>query len=162
MNPTVIACVVNGRAEELTVSPRQTLADVLRDVLDLTGTHVGCGHGACGACSVLLDGVVVRSCLVLAPAVAGSTVETVEGLAERSAIATLQQAFMQHGALQCGFCTSGMLMAAHDLLRENPHPSRAEIRDALGGHYCRCTGYGPIVDAIEAAAAAVAGEGAGT
>jgi carbon-monoxide dehydrogenase small subunit/2-furoyl-CoA dehydrogenase 2Fe-2S iron sulfur subunit len=148
-----VGLIVNGRRYEEVVEPRLLLSDFLRHTLGLTGTHVGCEHGVCGACTIRLDGVSVRSCLLLAAQVDGAEIETVEGLAQNGRLSPLQQAFHECHALQCGFCTSGILMAACDLL-EQRRPSRAEIEDMLSGHLCRCTGYSPIVDAIEKAAQA--------
>jgi carbon-monoxide dehydrogenase small subunit len=145
---------VNGRAYEQTVESRTSLADFLRDQLDLTGTHVGCEHGVCGACTVLLDGQPVRSCLLLAVQMDGARLTTVEGLADGERLDPLQQAFWDHHGLQCGFCTPGILLTAKALLEENPRPTDAEIRAAISGHLCRCTGYHFIVEAIRAAAAA--------
>ncbi|MDA8195019.1 MAG: (2Fe-2S)-binding protein [Thermaerobacter sp.] len=135
------------------VEPRMLLADVLREVLRLTGTHLGCEHGACGACTVLVDGRPVRSCLMLGIQAQNQSIITVEGLSASDAtLSTLQTAFWDEHALQCGFCTPGMLIAATHLLHENPHPSRQQIREALSGNLCRCTGYQNIVNAIERAA----------
>jgi carbon-monoxide dehydrogenase small subunit len=146
---------VNGRAHERTVEARRSLADFLREDLALTGTHVGCEHGVCGACTVLLDGAPVRSCLVLAAQVDGAEILTVEGLApEGGGLHPLQEAFWAHHGLQCGFCTPGILLGASAFLQENPTPSEAEIREMLAGHLCRCTGYEHIVRAIQAAAQA--------
>ena len=139
------------------VRPRDTLADFLRQTLELTGTHTGCEMGVCGACLVLLDGSVVHSCLTFAVQADGSVVETIEGLSERGVIADIQEAFHQRNSLQCGFCTPGMLMTAYSLLSRPGVPSREEIRDALSGNYCRCTGYEAIVDAIERVARLRAG-----
>jgi 2-furoyl-CoA dehydrogenase 2Fe-2S iron sulfur subunit len=139
---------VNGRRHVEDVEPRLLLSDFLRHRLGLTGTHVGCEHGVCGACTVRLDGVAVRSCLVLAAQVDGSEIVTVEGLAGSGPLTPLQDAFNRHHALQCGFCTPGILIAAEDLLARNPTPTRDEIVDMLSGQLCRCTGYTPIVDAI--------------
>ena len=150
MNRT-IRLHVNGRAYEGTVEPRTSLVDFLRDGLDLTGTHVGCEHGACGACTVLLDGEPVRGCLLLAIQMDGARVTTVEGLADGERLHPLQQAFWDHHGLQCGFCTPGILLTAKALLDENPHPTDVEIREAIAGNLCRCTGYHFIVDAIRAA-----------
>jgi 2-furoyl-CoA dehydrogenase 2Fe-2S iron sulfur subunit len=146
-----VAVTVNGRSYSELVEPRLLLSDFLRHTLGLTGTHVGCEHGVCGACTVRLDGAAVRSCLLLAVQADGASIETVEGLAANGDLPPLQEAFRKHHALQCGFCTSGILMAAADLF-ENRHaaPTREEIVDMLSGHLCRCTGYTPIVDAIEA------------
>ena len=143
---------VNGRAYEGTVEPRTSLADFLREQLDLTGTHVGCEHGVCGACTVLLDGVPVRSCLLLAIQLDGARLTTVEGLADGERLHPLQQAFWDHHGLQCGFCTPGILLTAKALLEETPHPTDDEIREAISGNLCRCTGYHFIVEAIRAAA----------
>jgi carbon-monoxide dehydrogenase small subunit len=147
-----IELTVNGEHVRESVEPRMSLADFLRERLQLTGTHLGCEMGACGACLVLLGGKPVHACLVLAVQAAGETVETIEGLSESGAIADLQAAFHDRNALQCGFCTTGMMVNAHALLGDNPAPGRAEIRDALSGNYCRCTGYEAIVDAIDATA----------
>jgi aerobic-type carbon monoxide dehydrogenase small subunit (CoxS/CutS family) len=144
-----VEVTVNGRAFSEDVEPRLLLADFLRHTLGLTGTHVGCEHGVCGACTVRLDGTAVRSCLLLAVQAHGATIETVEGLAANGDLHPLQVSFRRHHALQCGFCTPGILMAAVDLLESrNTPPSRAEVVDMLSGHLCRCTGYEPIVDAI--------------
>jgi len=146
---TEIELTVNGRLVRETVEPRLLLTDFLRHGLGLTGTHVGCEHGVCGACTVLLDGVSVRGCCVLAVQADGGRVETVESLAGRGQLTRLQESFRSHHALQCGFCTPGILMAATELLSRGT-PTRGEIVDMLSGHLCRCTGYTPIVDAIEA------------
>ena len=153
-----VETTVNGRVVRETVEPRLVLTDFLRHRLGLTGTHVGCEHGVCGACTVLVDGVAVRGCCLLAVQVDGSEVETVESLAGTGPLTALQESFRRHHALQCGFCTPGILMAATDLLRRGA-PSRAEIVDLLSGHLCRCTGYAPIVDAIEACAASTRARG---
>jgi aerobic-type carbon monoxide dehydrogenase small subunit (CoxS/CutS family) len=147
-----VATTVNGRPLAVEVEPRLLLSDFLRHSLGLTGTHVGCEHGVCGCCTVLLDGASVRSCLLLAAQVHGCEVTTVESLARGGELAPLQQAFKECHALQCGFCTPGILMAATDLLSREPAPSRELITDVLSGHLCRCTGYEPIVDAIALAA----------
>jgi aerobic-type carbon monoxide dehydrogenase small subunit (CoxS/CutS family) len=147
---TAVSLTVNGRLVAGEVEPRLLLTDFLRHHLGLTGTHVGCEHGVCGACTVLLDGVSVRGCCLLAVQVDGSAVETVESLAGGARLSPLQEAFKRHHALQCGFCTPGILIAAADLLSRSA-PSRAEIVDMLSGHLCRCTGYAPIVAAIEEA-----------
>ena len=147
---TGITLNVNGRVVVEEVEPRLLLSDFLRHRLGLTGTHVGCEHGVCGACTVRLDGVSVRACCVLAVQVDGSEVETVESLAGDALLSPLQEAFKRHHALQCGFCTPGILIAADDLLSRGD-PSREEIVDMLSGHLCRCTGYAPIVAAIEEA-----------
>ena len=143
---------VNGEPVQGFVEPRLSLADFLRQELRLTGVHVGCEMGACGACLVLQDGVAVHSCLAFAVQAEGSEIVTIEGLSESGAIADLQAAFHERNALQCGYCTPGMLTTAHELLAREPQPSRERIRDALSGNYCRCTGYEAIVDAIETTA----------
>jgi len=150
----LISFEVNGEHVEAEVPPRLNLADFLREHLKLTGTHVGCEHGVCGACTVRVDGEIVRACLMLAVQANGAAVQTIEGLSDSGEIADLQAAFRDRNALQCGYCTPGMLMAAQDLLRENGKPSREEIREHLSGNYCRCTGYQAIVDAVENAALA--------
>jgi aerobic-type carbon monoxide dehydrogenase small subunit (CoxS/CutS family) len=142
---------VNGVSYREDVPDRLLLSDFLRHTLGLTGTHVGCEHGVCGACTVLLDGVAVRSCITLAAQADGRELRTVEGLADGGNLNPLQQAFKDCHALQCGFCTPGILMAATDLLSRDGSPDRAEIEEVLSGHLCRCTGYTPIVDAIEKA-----------
>ena len=147
-----VAITVNGRRRRELVEPRLLLSDFIRHTLGLTGTHVGCEHGVCGACTVRLDGVAVRSCLLFAVQIDGAELDTVEGLAGGGELTPLQAAFREAHALQCGFCTPGILMAAADLLDRDEKPSRAEIRELLSGHLCRCTGYAPIVDAIAAAA----------
>jgi aerobic-type carbon monoxide dehydrogenase small subunit (CoxS/CutS family) len=144
-----VAFSVNGRVHRETVEPRVLLSDFLRGRLGLTGTHVGCEHGVCGACTVRLDGVAVRSCLLLAVQADGSEITTVEGLAPAEGPLTpLQEAFRRNHALQCGFCTPGILVAAEHFLDRNPSPTRQEIAEMLSGQLCRCTGYAPIVDAI--------------
>ena len=152
-----IALIVNGENVEAQVEPRLHLADFLRDQLGLTGTHLGCEHGVCGACTVRIDGEIVRGCLTLAVQADGRSVETIEGLADSGAIDDLQAAFRDRNALQCGYCTPAMLITAHDLLAHDPMPDRATIREYLSGNYCRCTGYHAIVDAVETAARARAG-----
>jgi aerobic carbon-monoxide dehydrogenase small subunit len=152
-----ISLVVNGERVEANVLPRLNLADFLREHLELTGTHVGCEHGVCGACTVRVNGDIVRSCLLLAVQMHNATVETIEGVSDSGEIADLQSAFRERNALQCGFCTPGMLMAAQDLLKQSPSPDREQIREHLSGNYCRCTGYQAIVDAIETTARARAG-----
>lgn len=139
---------INGRAERHDVEPRQHLIDFLRERKQLTGSHLGCEHGVCGACTVKLDGEIVRGCLVLAVQADGKSVQTVEGLDEAGTMRDLQDAFMNRNALQCGFCTSGMLMAASELIEKQPNASREEVRLWISGNYCRCTGYQAIVDAI--------------
>ena len=143
---------VNGQTYERDVEPRKLLIHFLRDDLDLTGSHIGCDTGNCGACSVIVDGVLVKSCMMLAVQADGANVETVEGLAQEGELNGLQQAFSEHHALQCGYCTPGMLMSATALLRENAHPTEDEIRTGIQGNICRCTGYVNIVEAIKAAA----------
>jgi len=145
---TEITLTVNGRVVVEDVEPRLLLTDFIRHRLGLTGTHVGCEHGVCGACTLRLDGVSVRACCILAIQADGSSIETVESLACEAILSPLQDAFKRHHALQCGFCTPGILMAADDLLSRGS-PSRDEIVDMLSGHLCRCTGYAPIVAAIE-------------
>ena len=147
-----ISLEVNGERVEAHVPPRLNLAEFLREHLHLTGTHVGCEHGVCGACTVRLNGDIVRACLLLAVQSHNASVETIEGLSDSGEIADLQAAFRDRNALQCGYCTPGMLMAAQDLLRQNPTPERESIREHLSGNYCRCTGYQAIVDAVEATA----------
>jgi len=149
-----IVVVVNGLARQLNVPVRRNLVDMLRHDLGLTGAHVGCEHGVCGACNVRVDGVVVRGCLMLAVQADGATVDTIEGLTATGEIAALQSAFVERNALQCGYCTPGMLMTGAELLSQGTCPSRTVIRDAISGNYCRCTGYQAIVDAIETTALA--------
>jgi len=148
----VIRLTVNGVAHRLVVEPRRLLADVLREDLGLTGTNLGCEHGACGSCTVLLDGQSVRSCLMFAVQANGHEVMTVEGLVSNGQMHPLQKAFWEQQALQCGFCTPGFLMTAYELLQRNPNPDEEEIRSALSGNICRCTGYQHIVNAVKAAA----------
>jgi carbon-monoxide dehydrogenase small subunit len=143
-----IHLTVNGTVYERPVAVRMTLADFLREELNLTGTHLGCEHGVCGACTILYNGATVRSCLMLAVQADGADLMTVEGLTQGDRLHPLQQAFQEHHALQCGFCTPGLLMTAYALLQETPHPSRDEVREAIAGNICRCTGYAPIVQAI--------------
>ena len=142
---------VNGTQVTRSVAPRQHLVDFLREELGLTGSHLGCEHGVCGACTVRVNGEIVRGCLMLAVQANGCRVDTIEGLSDSKELARLQAAFHRHNALQCGFCTPGMLLAAQDLLRLKKQPSREEIRAHISGNYCRCTGYQAIVDAIEEA-----------
>jgi carbon-monoxide dehydrogenase small subunit len=149
-----IEFAVNGEARAVDVEPRALLVHVLRDDLDLTGTHVGCDTSQCGACTVHIDGRAVKSCNVLAVQVAGRRITTIEGLAKNGQLHALQVAFWEKHGLQCGFCTPGMIMTAADLLASNPSPSENEIRHALEGNYCRCTGYQNIVAAVKAAARA--------
>ena len=143
-----LAFVVNGEPVRLEVAPHATLLEVLREQLELTGTKYGCGEGECGACSVILDGRVVNSCLVLALECEGSEVLTIEGLAANGRLHPIQQAFVDHGAIQCGFCTPGMIMAAHALLQAHPAPTEEQIKRGLEGNLCRCTGYRKIIDAV--------------
>ncbi|NJN17814.1 MAG: (2Fe-2S)-binding protein [Oscillochloris sp.] len=154
--------IVNGVARKVAVEPRQTLADLLREELGLTGTNLGCEHGSCGACTVIVDGKSVRSCLMFAVQTDGCTVTTVEGLASNGDMHPLQQAFWEQQGLQCGFCTPGFLMSAYELLQNNPNPSDDEIRHALSGNICRCTGYQHIIDAVRQAAQAGAAPAAAT
>jgi carbon-monoxide dehydrogenase small subunit len=156
-NSVVISLVVNGERVEASVLPRLNLSDFVREHLRLTGTHVGCEHGVCGACTVRVNGEIVRSCLMLAVQVHNSSVETIEGLSDSGEIADLQDKFRERNALQCGFCTPGMLMVAQDLLKKCPRPDREHIREHLSGNYCRCTGYHAIIDAVEATSLARAG-----
>ena len=144
-----ITLTVNGTAVSRRVAARQHLVDFLREELGLTGTHIGCEHGVCGACTLRVDGEIVRGCLMLAVQANGCRVDTIEGLSDSKELAPLQKAFHERNALQCGFCTPGMLMAAQDLLKHAPKASREEIRLHISGNYCRCTGYQAIVDAIE-------------
>ena len=143
-----VSLTVNGKPVTRTIEARMHLIDFLRNVLDLTGSHVGCEHGACGACTVRVDGDIVRGCLVLAAQLEGAQVQTIEGITASGEIADLQEAFVQRNALQCGYCTPGMLMCAAELLEKRPTSDRAAIRDFISGNYCRCTGYHAIVDAI--------------
>jgi aerobic carbon-monoxide dehydrogenase small subunit len=149
-----ITLQVNGETVAARVEARRTLVDFLREDLALTGTHVGCEHGVCGACTVVVDGAVVRGCLMLAVQCEGAAVETIEGVSDSGIIADLQEAFARRNALQCGFCTPGMLIGAQALLMRGGVPSRDDIREHISGNYCRCTGYHAIVDAIEAVAQA--------
>jgi len=152
MNAITIRCTVNGQRVEETVPARLGMADFLRDGLGLTGTHLGCEHGVCGACTIIYDGRTARACLLLAAQADGAVIETIEGAAATGRLARLQEAFFARGALQCGFCTPGMLLTAAEFLEAEPAPDRAGIRAALSGNYCRCTGYHAIVDAVQAAA----------
>ena len=154
-----ISLTVNGEVVRETVDARQTLVDFLREQLVLTGSHVGCEHGVCGACTVRVNGLIVRGCLMLAAQCEGAKVETIEGISDTGEIADLQDAFEKRNALQCGFCTPGMLLTAQELLASGGVPSREKIREHISGNYCRCTGYHAIVDAIEAVAQARAGGG---
>lgn len=152
-----VSVEVNGNSVRAAVEPRLTLADFLRKNLKLTGTHVGCEHGVCGACTILLDGQAARACLLFAAQLDGHRVTTVEGISPSDGLSVLQQCFRKHHALQCGFCTPGLLVTAHALLQENATPSREQIRETISGNLCRCTGYLPIVAAIEDAARIGAG-----
>ena len=143
-----IDLTVNGRACELLVDAHRTLLDILRDQLGLMGAKRGCGHGNCGACTVLMDGKAVNSCLILAGDVGGKSITTIEGLADGSHLHPLQEAFMKHGAIQCGYCTPGVILNAKALIDENPNPTEAEVRRALEGNLCRCTGYTKIIQAV--------------
>ena len=150
MKQVEITLNVNGRARAVTVPPRMTLVDCLRDILRLTGTHVGCEHGICGACSVMFDGEPVRSCLMFAVQADGHAITTVEGLADEDGqISDLQDSFWECHAMQCGYCTPGMLVASQALLAENPNPDDGDIREAISGNLCRCTGYQQIVEAVK-------------
>jgi aerobic carbon-monoxide dehydrogenase small subunit len=152
-----VTITVNGEPVRRRIEARQHLVDFLREELQLTGSHVGCEHGVCGACTLRVEGEIVRGCLMLAAQADGLRVDTIEGLAESGEIADLQEAFLERNALQCGYCTPGMLLSAAELLARRPRPSRAEIRAYLSGNYCRCTGYQAIVDAIETVAEKRAG-----
>jgi aerobic carbon-monoxide dehydrogenase small subunit len=147
-----ITVTINGTVYEREVEARKLLIHFIRDDIDLTGSHIGCDTGNCGACSLIVDGTLVKSCMMLAVQADGATIETVEGLAEGGDLTTLQQSFSDHHALQCGYCTPGMLMSATALLRANPSPSEHEIKKALQGNICRCTGYWNIFEAVKAAA----------
>jgi carbon-monoxide dehydrogenase small subunit len=148
-----VSLTVNGERVSRRVEARRHLIDFLRLDLGLMGSHTGCEHGVCGACTVRVDGKIVRGCLVLAASLEGSTVETIEGVSDSGEIRDLQEAFVTRNACQCGYCTPGMLLTAADLLQSNPRPTRQEIREHISGNYCRCTGYHAIVDAIETVAA---------
>jgi carbon-monoxide dehydrogenase small subunit len=152
-----IALTVNGEPVNERVDARTTLVDFLRETLGLTGSHIGCEHGVCGACTVRVNGEIVRGCLMLAVQCEGAAVETIEGLSDSGEVADLQRAFEQRNALQCGFCTPGMVATAQDLLQRVAVPTREEIREHISGNYCRCTGYHAIVDAVEAVARQRAG-----
>lgn len=160
MNTREITVTVNGKRLTETVETRLLLADFIRDHLNLTGTHLGCEHGVCGACTVLVDGKAARSCLMLAVQADGCTIDTVESLVnEDGTLHPLQQAFSDNHALQCGFCTPGFMMTLVDFLNENPNPNEQEIREAISGNLCRCTGYANIVKAVEQASQALAKQG---
>lgn len=152
MSTLEVRMTVNGEDVAEAIEPRMTLVDFLRETLGLTGSHVGCEHGVCGACTVRLNGTIVRGCLTLAAQCEGAVIETIEGVSDAGDIADLQEAFRRRNALQCGFCTPAMLLTAQDLLAQNAAPSREQIREYISGNYCRCTGYQAIVDAVEAVA----------
>jgi aerobic carbon-monoxide dehydrogenase small subunit len=152
VKPMQVSMTVNGEVYDRTVEPRKTLADFLREDCALTGTHLGCEHGVCGACTVLLDGAAIRSCLMFAVQADGSELTTIEGLANGSELGVVQEAFRQEHGLQCGFCTPGFVVSVHAFLAEHPSPTRDEIRDAMSGNLCRCTGYQGIIRAVERAA----------
>jgi aerobic carbon-monoxide dehydrogenase small subunit len=154
MDKVDVRFTVNGRGVRVSVEPRTSLADCLRRELKLTGTHLGCEHGVCGACTVIVDGLAVRSCLMFAPQIENCDVVTVEGLARNDELSPLQKSFRKHHALQCGFCTPGILMSAHALLNEEPDAEAERIREVLSGNICRCTGYVSIVEAVLDARAA--------
>ena len=145
---SAISVIVNGQKFDRTVEVRLTLADFLREELDLTGTHLGCEHGVCGACTILFDGQAIRSCLMLAVQANGAEITTVEGLSSDGRLNSLQSAFRENHALQCGFCTPGMLITATAFLKDNPHPTEEQAREAISGNICRCTGYVSIVNAV--------------
>ena len=153
-----VALTVNGQAYSASVEPRTTLVDLLRGELGLTGTHVGCEHGVCGACTILVNGQAVRSCIMLAVQADGAELMTVEGLSADGQLHPIQQAFIEQRGLQCGFCTPGFLMSVYELLQHNPQPNDDEIKDALGGELCRCTGYQSILKSVHLAAAKLRGE----
>ena len=155
MNKAEVTLTVNGRKRSATVEPRILLVDFLRHELGMTGTHIGCEHGVCGACTILLDGRTARSCLHFAVAVDGAEIDTVEGIASQDQLHPIQEAFHQHHALQCGYCTPGFLMTTIELLKQNPNPDEAAIRRALTNNICRCTGYTNIIKAVAAAAVAL-------
>ena len=159
MSERELHLTVNGTPRHVRVADRTTLADLLREHLLLTGTHLGCEHGACGACTVLLDGLAVKSCTILAIQADGREVTTIEGLAQDGILHPVQQSFWECHGLQCGYCTPGMILAAVALLRETPKPTRAEIQHGIEGNLCRCTGYSHIVDAIQAASRKTARKG---
>ncbi len=152
MKKTAITLIVNNETYDVVANPNRTLLEVLRDDLHLTGTKEGCGEGVCGSCTVLVNGRPVRSCLTLAVAVEGKEITTIEGLHEGEKLHPVQEAFVNHHAIQCGFCSPGMILTAHALLTENPHPTEEEIRRAISGNVCRCTGYAKIVEAVKSLA----------
>ena len=147
----LISLTVNKKDYEVAVAPNKTLAQLLREDLNLLGTKIGCGIGDCGACTVIMDGRTVNSCLVLAVQAEGSVITTIEGIADGKKLHPVQQAFIEHGAVQCGFCTPGMVLSAKTLLDKNPKPTELQVREALSGNLCRCTGYQKIVEAVQAA-----------
>lgn len=147
-----IEVIVNGRQEIIEVQPTETLLEMIRERLHLTGTKEGCGMGECGACTVIMDGETVNSCLVLAVEANGKSIVTVEGVGSRDKLHPVQKAFVERGGMQCGFCTPGMIVTAKYLLNKNPHPTEEEIREGLAGNFCRCTGYTKIIESVEAAA----------
>lgn len=160
MSKHAISVTINGQVHELAVEPRLSLSDMLRDEVRLSGTHIGCEHGVCGACSILLDGVPIRSCLMLAVQADGHEITTVEGLCDEDrSPGILQEAFQDAHGMQCGYCTPGMLISAQALLAENTDPSLEEIKDAIGGNLCRCTGYTQIIESIQLAAGRMRGAG---
>jgi len=159
VNEQAVAMNVNGQERRGLVESRKTLADFLREDCALTGTHLGCEHGVCGACTVILDGDAVRSCLMFAVQAEGAVITTIEGIATPGELSPVQDAFREEHGLQCGFCTPGFVVSVHAFLAEHPRPSRDEIREALSGNLCRCTGYQGIVRAVERAALAMAGDG---
>ena len=151
---TLVTLTVNGRSHQVAVDTRAKLAEMIRDDLRLTGTHIGCGTGSCGACTVLLNGQTVKSCCVLAADANGQAVTTIEGMSKPGELSRLQQCFVEHHGLQCGYCTPGMVLSAHQLLQDNPSPTEDDIRHAIAGNLCRCTGYQNIVKSIKAASEA--------
>ncbi len=151
---TLVTLKVNGRPHQVAVDTRAKLAEMIRDELRLTGTHIGCGTGSCGACTVLLNGETVKSCCVLAADANGQEVTTIEGMSKPGELSRLQQCFVEHHGLQCGYCTPGMVLSAHQLLKDNPSPTEDDIRHAIAGNLCRCTGYQNIVKSIKAASEA--------
>ncbi len=158
MKKITVHANINGEDTEFHCEPQQSLLEVLRDTLGLTGAKQGCNNGNCGACSVILDGVLVNSCLVLAAEIEGKSVITIEGITPREGLSLLQQKFIEHTALQCGICTPGFIVAAHALLSQNPNPTEEQVRRWLAGNLCRCTGYEPIIDAVLDAAAALSAQ----
>lgn len=159
MTPCEMSFTLNGRREDIAIPPNRTLLDMLREDFQLTGAKEGCGHGECGACMVVLNGRTVNSCLVLAAEADGATIVTVEGLREGDRLHPVQQAFIDRSGLQCGFCTAGQVLAAKAMLEENPHPTRAEMKEGMAGSFCRCTGYTKIFESVERAVALLAEKG---